>query len=106
MQETELEESVMDESEIDRRSFAWPIRFLNRTKGARDLALVGIVTRGDILAHRLAKLIEGIEGTQPLARSTSASIAMIPFSTSRRLSKGTDILFSLDGKTIVLVTTC
>ena len=58
MQETELEESVvMDESEIDRTLVRMAHQILEQNKGCQDLALVGIVTRGDILAHRLAKLI-------------------------------------------------
>ena len=65
MQETELEESVvMDESEIDRTLVRMAHQILEQNKGCQNLALVGIVTRGDVLAHRLAKLIEGIEGTQ------------------------------------------
>ena len=58
MQETELEESVvMDESEIDRTLVRMAHQILEQNKGCQNLALVGIVTRGDVLAHRLAKLI-------------------------------------------------
>ena len=94
MQETELEESVvMDESEIDRTLVRMAHQILEQNKGCQNLALVGIVTRGDVLAHRLAKLIEGIEGTQlPVGSLDIAPVV-----------QGTNILFSLDGKTIVLV---
>lgn len=105
MQETELEESVvMDESEIDRTLVRMAHQILEQNKGCQDLALVGIVTRGDILAHRLAKLIEEIEGTQlPVGSLDISFYRDDSILNIAPVVQGTDILFSLDGKTIVLV---
>lgn len=36
---------------------------IEQNKGVEDLVVIGIKTRGEILAHRLAELIEGIEHT-------------------------------------------
>lgn len=105
MQEHEYEESVvMDASEIDRTLTRMAHQILEQNKGCRDLAIVGVVTRGDLLAKRLAHLIERIEGTRlPVG---SLDISFYRDDAPSHLSptvQGTDILFSLDGKTIVLV---
>lgn len=105
MQETELEESVvMDESEIDRTLVRMAHQILEQNKGCQNLALVGIVTRGDVLAHRLAELIEGIEGTQlPVGSLDISFYRDDSILNIAPVVQGTNILFSLDGKTIVLV---
>ena len=105
MQDTELEESVvMDESEIERTLVRMAHQILEQNKGCQDLALIGIVTRGDILAHRLAKLINEIEGvTLPVGALDISFYRDDSLSNIAPIVQGTDILFSLDGKTIVLV---
>ncbi len=105
MQEIEHEESVvMDESEINRTLVRMAHQILEQNKGCQELALVGIVTRGDILARRLADLIDDIEGIRlPVG---SLDISFYRDDAASYLApqlQGTDILFSLDGKTIVLV---
>ena len=96
MQEVEHEESVvMEESEIDRTLVRMAHQILEQNKGCQDLAIVGIVTRGDVLARRIASLIEEIEGIKLPVGSLDINLSPIV--------QGTDILFSIDGKTIVLV---
>lgn len=105
MQEHNIEESVvMEESEIDRTLVRMAHQILEQNKGCQDLAIVGIVTRGDVLAHRLAALIEDIEGTKLPVGSLDISFYRddSPMSLAP-LVQGTDILFSIDGKTIILV---
>ena len=105
MQENEVEESVvMEESEIDRTLIRMAHQILEQNKGCQDIAIVGIVTRGDVLARRLAALIEDIEGTKLPVGSLDISfyrddsvMSLAP------LVQGTDILFSIDDKTIILV---
>lgn len=105
MQDNETEESVvMDEQEIDRTLVRMAHQILEQNKGCKDLALVGIVTRGDVLAHRLASLVEQIEGTKLPVGSLDISFyrddSVIHLSP---VVQGTDILFSVDAKTIILV---
>ena len=65
MQDKGTDESiVMEESEIDRTLVRMAHQILEQNKGCQDLAIVGIVTRGDVLARRIARLIEDIEGTK------------------------------------------
>lgn len=105
MQENEFEESVvMEESEIDRTLVRMAHQILEQNKGCNNLAIVGIVTRGDVLAKRIARLIEDIEGTKLPVGSLDISFYRDDSIMSLSpLVQGTDILFSIDGKTIVLV---
>ncbi|MFR8299700.1 MAG: bifunctional pyr operon transcriptional regulator/uracil phosphoribosyltransferase, partial [Gordonibacter urolithinfaciens] len=54
----------MDADEIERSLTRIAHQILEANKGADNIALVGIVTRGDLLAKRLAEKIEAIEGTK------------------------------------------
>ena len=55
---------VMDATEIDRTLVRIAHQILEQNKGCENLALVGIVTRGDILARKLADIIYEIEGVR------------------------------------------
>lgn len=55
---------LLDESTIDRSITRIAHEILESNHGAQQLALIGIVTRGDTLAHRLADAIERIEGVR------------------------------------------
>jgi pyrimidine operon attenuation protein/uracil phosphoribosyltransferase len=74
-------------------------------KGGENLALVGIRTRGEYLARRLAAKIKEIEGTEPPLGILD--ITLYRDDLRNRLNQptlhSTDILFDISGKTIVLV---
>lgn len=68
---------IMDETAVNRAMTRIAHEILERNEGCEDLALVGIVTRGDLLAKKLAEEIKEIEGVDvPLGAWTSASTAM------------------------------
>ena len=94
----------MDADEIERSLTRIAHQILETNKGAGNIALVGIVTRGDLLAKRLAEKIEAIEGTKVPLGKLDISFYRDDFAT--HLSPevhSTDILFDLDGKDVVLV---
>lgn len=62
--ERQEEKLVMDAGDIARALTRIAHEILERNKGVKDLALVGIRTGGVHLAHRLARRILDIEGTQ------------------------------------------
>lgn len=105
MQRSETNQTcVMDEDEIERTLVRMAHQILEQNKGCENLALVGILTRGDILARKLADIIYNIEGVHVPVGSfdisfyrDDASISGLP------QLHGTDILFNIDNKTIVLV---
>ena len=77
--ESMVKSICMDADDIERAVTRMAHQILEANKGADNLALVGIVTRGDLLAKMLVHKIEEIE------------------------VHSTDIPFSIDGMTIVLV---
>ena len=95
---------VMDAEGIERSLTRIAHQILEKNKGAENVALVGIVTRGDLLAKRLVDKIEEIEGVRvPLGR-LDISFYRDDFATyvsPEVLS--TDIMFDIDDRDVVLV---
>ncbi len=94
----------MDAAEIERSLTRMAHQILETNHGTQGIVLVGIVTRGDLLAKRLADKIAAIEKVRvPLGR-LDISFYRDDFATyisPEVLS--TEIPFGIDGKTIVLV---
>jgi pyrimidine operon attenuation protein/uracil phosphoribosyltransferase len=69
------------------------------------LALVGVRSRGFPLAQRLAQLIGESAGTQPPVGALDITLYRDDFTTlaPQPITRGTDILFSIDGRTVVVV---
>lgn len=105
MQRSETNQTcVMDEDEIERTLVRMAYQILEQNKGCENLALVGILTRGDILARKLADIIYNIEGVHVPVGSLDISFYRDDASISGLPQlHGTDILFNIDNKTIVLV---
>ena len=105
MQRSETNQTcVMDEDEIERTLVRMAHQILEQNKGCENLALVGILTRGDILARKLADIIYNIEGVHVPVGSLDISVDRDDASISGLPQlHGTDILFNIDNKTIVLV---
>ena len=95
---------VMDADGIERSLTRIAHEILEKNKGAANVAIVGIVTRGDLLAKRLVEKIEAIEGVRvPLGR-LDISFYRDDFATHISPEVlSTDILFDIDGRDIVLV---
>lgn len=95
---------LMDESDIDRALVRIAHEIIEANRGANDLAVVGIVTRGDTLARRIAQLIEEIEGVEIPVGSLDISLYRDDVSTRvvPQLAS-TNIPFNVDGRRIVLV---
>ena len=94
----------MDADAVSRALTRIAHEVLEANGGARDLALVGIVTRGKDLAELLAQRIEQIEGVRVPVGSLDISLYRDDFGT--RLAPvlhGTSLPFALEGKTVVLV---
>lgn len=95
---------VLDAGDISRALTRISHEILERNKGASDLLLLGLQTRGVPLAKRLAERIEAVEG-QPIAVG-SLDITMYRDdikSQPTRAPHKTSVPGSIDGKTVVLV---
>ncbi|MFR3877530.1 MAG: bifunctional pyr operon transcriptional regulator/uracil phosphoribosyltransferase PyrR [Collinsella sp.] len=93
---------IMDETAVNRAMTRIAHEILERNEGCEDLALVGIVTRGDLLA-RSSPRDQEIEGVDvPLGSLDISFYAMTTRPISLPRSR-TNIPFSVDGKRVVLV---
>lgn len=94
----------LDAQEIDRALTRMAHQILEANKGADNLALVGIITRGDILAKKLQERIRQIEGVEIPLGALDISFYRDDFLTHFAPEvHSTDIPFSIDGKTVILV---
>lgn len=96
---------VMDAEGIDRSLTRIAHEILERNKGVKDLALVGIRTRGVYLAKRLQCKIKFIEKVKPPLGILDITLYRDDLLLTDRKPKlgKTDIPFSIDEKKIVLV---
>lgn len=105
MEDSKVIKSVcMTASEIDCAGVRMAHQIIEANKGVDNLVLVGIVTRGDVLAKRIADAIKAIEGVEvPLGR-LDISFYRDDFATYLAPQiHATEIPFSIDGKDVVLV---
>ncbi len=95
---------IMDETAINRALTRIAHEILERNEGCDNLALVGIVTRGDLLAKQLVDKIEEIEGVRVPLGSLDISFYRDDYLTTLAPEiHATHIPFNVDDKRIVLV---
>jgi len=95
---------IMDETEVDRALTRIAHQILESNHGAENLALVGIITRGDILARKLAEKIESIEGVKVPLGFLDITFYRDDFAIHFAPEVyETNIPFDIDGVNIVLV---
>jgi pyrimidine operon attenuation protein/uracil phosphoribosyltransferase len=95
----------MDAARMGRTLTRIAHEILERHPRASSLALVGVRSRGVPLAHRLARLIGEAVGAEPAVGALDITLYRDDFTTlaPQPITRGTDILFSIDGRTVVLV---
>jgi pyrimidine operon attenuation protein/uracil phosphoribosyltransferase len=95
---------VLDDTALDRALTRIAHEILEKNDGAGDIAFVGIRTRGVTLAQRLAAKIARIDGSAlPVG---ALDITLYRDDLDMRgapVVRGTDIPFSIKGKTVILV---
>jgi pyrimidine operon attenuation protein/uracil phosphoribosyltransferase len=95
----------MDAARVGRTLSRIAHEILERHPQVRSLALVGVRTRGVPLARRLAGLIAETAGAEPAVGALDITLYRDDFTTiaPQPIARGTEILFSIDGRTVVLV---
>lgn len=96
---------VLDGLALDRALTRIAHEILERNGGTEDLAFVGLRTRGVALAHRLADRMGSIEGTRPPVGALDITLYRddLGLKAEQPAVQGTDIPFSVKGKTVILV---
>jgi pyrimidine operon attenuation protein/uracil phosphoribosyltransferase len=96
---------VLDAGDVARALTRIAHEILERDKGAQDLVLLGIPSRGPVLARRLAERIKQVEGTEVPAGSLD--ITLYRDDLRMKAPRALDITDippdGLDGKVVVLV---
>ena len=95
----------MDAARMGRTLSRIAHEILEQHPRVESLALVGIRSRGVPLARRLARLIGETTGSEPAVGALDITLYRDDFTTlaPQPITRGTDILFSIDGRTVVLV---
>lgn len=96
---------LLDEEGVRRTIIRISHEILERNRGAKDLALIGIRTRGAYIAERLADIIEREEGQRPLFGILDITLYRDDLSTisEKPVVHATDIPFDVRDKVVVLV---
>jgi pyrimidine operon attenuation protein/uracil phosphoribosyltransferase len=95
----------MDAGRMARTLSRMAHEILERHPDPKLLAFVGVRSRGVPLARRLARLVREAAGSEPAVGALDISLYRDDFTSlaAQPITKGSDILFSIDGRTVVLV---
>ena len=98
-------ETILDTADIDRILTRITHNILEVHRGADNLILIGIQTRGVYLAKRLQAKIKEIEGVEIPAGDMDITLYRDDWTriSQHPVVQATDILFSVDEKQIILV---
>ena len=96
--------NVMDDGEIRRALKRIAHEIVERNKGAENLVIIGVQSRGVPMAQRLAKLIGEIEGIEIPVGSLNVALYRDDYATrSARTMSASDIPFDVTDKNVILV---
>lgn len=94
---------IMDQKAMSRAITRISFEIIEHNKGAGNLCIIGIVSRGAQLAQRIAKKISELEGTVVEV----GYLDVTPYRDDKKLDASlvdrTDLPFSIEGKQIILV---
>ena len=95
---------VMDENEIRRALIRIAHEIIERNKGAENLVIIGVQSRGVPMAKRLANLISEIEGVETPVGSLNVALYRDDYATrSARTVSASAIPFDVTDKNVILV---
>ena len=100
-----LKAKIIDAEGFDRTLVRLAHEIVERNKGAANIVIVGIRTRGEYVARRIARIIEQVESAT--LKIGSLDITLYRDDLIGKLEqpelKGTDILFDISGKDVILI---
>ena len=100
-----LKAQIIDEAGFERTITRLAHEILEKNKGAESIVIVGIRTRGEFIARRIARKIEEVEGVT--LKIGSLDITLYRDDLLGKLEqpqlKGTDIIFDLNDKNVILI---
>jgi pyrimidine operon attenuation protein/uracil phosphoribosyltransferase len=96
---------LMDEGRIERTIVRMAHEIVERHPDMQATVLVGVRSRGVPLAQRLARAMGKASGALPRVGALDITLYRDDFTSiaAQPVTKGTDIPFSIDGRTVILV---
>ncbi len=96
---------IIDEAGFERTVTRLAHEILEKNKGAASIVIVGIRTRGEFLAKRITRKIEDIEHVKLNLGSLDITLYRDDLlgKLEQPTMKGTDILFNLSDKNVILI---
>ncbi|MEZ5358773.1 MAG: bifunctional pyr operon transcriptional regulator/uracil phosphoribosyltransferase PyrR [Candidatus Zixiibacteriota bacterium] len=96
---------IMDGRKMSRAMTRIAHEILEHNGGADSLVIVGILTRGAVLARKLAEIIKGIEGVEVPVGLMDINLYRddINFNPDQPVVRTTEIMFDIDEKNLILV---
>ncbi len=100
-----IKATVTDANGIARTFTRLAHEIIERNKGAKDIAIIGLRTRGEFAAKRLAAKIAEIEGIEMAVGILDVSLYRDDWRDSMKIPdvKVSDIPFDIDNKQVILV---
>ena len=95
--------TILDPADMQRAVARIAHEITERNKGARDVVLIGVLTRGVHLAERLAERIESIEGTRPATGALDIGLYRDDIGMRDPVALAPTKVPNIDGKIVVLV---
>jgi pyrimidine operon attenuation protein / uracil phosphoribosyltransferase len=100
-----LKATIMDATGFERSLTRLAHEIIERNKGAGNIVIVGIRTRGEFIARRIARAIEQVEGVT--LQTGFLDITLYRDDLHGKLEqpqlKGTEILFDLNSRDVILI---
>ena len=96
---------LMDEDQIRRSVTRISHEIIEKNGGAKDVALVGIRTRGETLTQRIAKNIEIVEGALPPVGVVDITLYRddLANASEQLLVRGTSLPFNVEKRVIIII---
>ena len=99
-----IKSEILDKPSISRALTRIAHEILEKNKGAKNLAIVGIKSRGDVLAKRIAENIKTIEKIEVPLGAVDITLYRDDYDRISKVEvKSTELPFSVDDRDIVLV---
>ncbi|RCK71781.1 MAG: Uracil phosphoribosyltransferase [Ignavibacteriae bacterium] len=101
-----VKSKIMDEESLSRTLWRLAHEIIERNRGSESIAIIGIKTRGEFLAKRIAKIISDIEKRNLLIGFLDITLYrddIMHRKLEQPVLKGTEINFDVTGKNIILV---
>jgi pyrimidine operon attenuation protein/uracil phosphoribosyltransferase len=95
---------ILDKDAISRALTRIAHEIIEKNKGGKNLAIVGVRKRGDILAERIAERINKIENVKIPVGAVDITFYRDDYDINSHAEvNATDLTFNIDGKDVILV---